>query len=482
MRFSLPKNHFMSSFTRTVFCVLFISCLLLLAGPAISQPQIVPQGTLSKRPNVNISPNCQGLVEYLPIGYDPNGTQRYPLLIFIMGINSHGSGSLSDLDRLFSSGGGFPTDQMKDSIWVESYTVNGQTYKFVVITPQFITDYNVAHPSAQDIDAVINYSLANYKIDPSRVYLTGNSSGGGPVWNYIGADSTGAYGYSNKIAAIVPFTAVVWPTQNKANVFKTKNIPVWAFANQFDTGVPVWFTEGFVDMINNPVGTAPNPPAKKTIFPDSGHISWWHPYMRTYTENGLNIYQWMLQYTRAELSILPVKFSMFNAMCQNGKVKLLWKTQNETNSKDFYVEKSVNGNIWTSIGSVIAAGQSSLEKTYNYIDPAGGNGFYRIVQVGFDGQKHYSTVIKNNCNATPSVSLFPNPVADIANLTIYTGNSTRLSYLIVDNKGAVVLRQEAMVPAGTNQVPVSVAALTRGLYTLQASWDKETKTIKFVKN
>ena len=471
----------MQSFTRTVFFLVFFSFFLVSVIPAGAQPVILPQGSLNKRANVNISPNSQGLLEYLPIGYDPNGTQLYPLLIFIMGINSHGDGSEADLERLFSSGGGFPPDQMRDSIWKEEYTVNGQTHKFVVITPQFMTDYNVVHPTPQDIDAVINYALINYKVDPARVYLTGNSSGGGPVWNYIGADSTYAHGYSDRIAAIVPFTAVVWPTQNKANVFKTKNIPVWAFANEFDTGVPVWFTQGFVDMINNP--TPPNPPAKATIFPDSGHISWWHPYMRTYTENGLNIYEWMLQFTRAMNSVLPVKFSMFNANCANGKVNLSWKTQNESNSKNFSVERSENGNNWISIATIPSNGQNAGENSYSYTDPAGGNnGFYRVVEMGHDGQKTYSTVIRNNCTSKRSISVFPNPVQENAVLNIYSETNSKLSFYIVDNKGAVVARQESMLPAGTSQVTLPVGALSRGMYTLHASWENHTETIKLVKN
>jgi dienelactone hydrolase len=466
----------MRSFRMTVLCA--VLCFLFSFTRYSANAQQL--GVYTKRPNLNISPNCNGLLDYLPGGYDPNGTTRYPLLIFLMGINSHGDGSIADLEHLFSSGGGFPTDQMRDGIWVESYTVNGQTHKFIVITPQFITPFDVAQPSPQDVNAVINYSITNYKVDTTRIYLTGNSSGGGPVIDYIGADSASAFGYRHRIAAIVPFTPVAWPTQAKANVFKNNNIPVWGFANEFDTGVPPWFVTGLVDMINTP--TPPSPPAKATIFPEAGHISWWHPYMRTYTENGLNIYQWMLQYTRT-FSVLPVKFTMFNAQCENGKVKLLWKTGGETNSKDFYIERSANGSSWTNIGSLLAAGQAVGEKVYTYTDPSGnGKFYYRIVETGYDGQKTYSSVIQNNCSSRPSIALYPNPVRDGSSLTVIAANPGQLSYYVIDAKGSIVLRQTTMIPAGTSLVPVNTSMLPKGMYTLQASWEDENQQVKFIKN
>src|SRR5688572_20390501 len=103
----------MRSFRMTVLCA--VLCILF----SITHFTVAAQqtGVYTKRPNLNISPNCNGLLDYLPGGYDPNGTARYPLLIFLMGINSHGDGSIAALENLFSSGGGFPTDQMKDGIW-----------------------------------------------------------------------------------------------------------------------------------------------------------------------------------------------------------------------------------------------------------------------------------------------------------------------------------------------------------------------------
>jgi hypothetical protein len=265
----------------------FLFFVLLFAGST----NLFGQATQTKRPNVSINTNCNGFLEYLPSGYS-SGSERYSLMIFFMGINSTGPGTDASLDKFFNTGGGFIQDQVVKGEFPESFTVNGQTHKFIIITPQFITDFNTRLPTPKEVDDVINYAVTHYRVDPSRIYLTGNSSGGGPVWDYVGASSA----YANKIAAIVPFCGVSFPTQTKANVIRNAGIGVWAFHNQFDSGVPVSFTNDYISFINNP-SPAPKQ-AKKTIFPNSGHDCWYQAYMRNYTEEGLNIYQWMLQFQR----------------------------------------------------------------------------------------------------------------------------------------------------------------------------------------
>jgi hypothetical protein len=204
--------------------------------------------------------------------------------------------------------------------------------------------------------------------------------------------------------------------------------------------------------------------------------------MRTFTENGLNIYQWMLQYSR-NFTILPVKFTLFNSQCANGKVNLLWKTQGSTNSMNFTIERSVNGINWTSVGTLASAGTTGEEKSYTYSDiSSGGNIFYRIVETAYDGQKTYSAIIKNNCGSNPVFSLYPNPVTDKAMLNIYLGEPGRIRYYITDSKGSVVVRQEEQLPAGNSQLPVAVSTLTPGIYTLMANWGGSSQSIKFIKN
>lgn len=259
-------------------------------------------GVQTRRPNVGINPNCNGYVEYLPYGYsDPGNTKRYPLLIFLKGNGSTGDGSYVGLDALFGPSS-FPPDQVQNGTWVDAFTVNGETHRFILISPQFVQPYEVRYPTVDEVNSVLNYMIARYRVDTSRIYLTGNSAGGGPVWDYVALDTTNTTGYANRIAAIVPFCGVSWPTQARANVIKNASVAVWAFHNQFDDGVPAYLTQNYINYIN----LSPPPPrqAKATIFPDPGHNCWYDAYNRLYRPIGLNemnIYEWMLQFSRNQV-------------------------------------------------------------------------------------------------------------------------------------------------------------------------------------
>ncbi|MEO8112395.1 MAG: hypothetical protein ABI594_20270, partial [Ginsengibacter sp.] len=118
--------------------------------------------------------------EYLPQGYSTTGGQKYPLMIFVHGSGETGDGSPSQLSRVLRNG---PPKLISQGIFPTSFTVKGQTFKFIVLSPQF-----TVWPDDINIDDIINYAIKNYNVDTSRIYLTGLSMGGGVVWQYAGDD------------------------------------------------------------------------------------------------------------------------------------------------------------------------------------------------------------------------------------------------------------------------------------------------------
>jgi hypothetical protein len=258
--------------------------------------------TVTLKDNANINANCNGYIEILPQGYNAGSPTRYPTIFFFMGINSDGPGTTASLQGLITGspanpptqpspnpGNGFIQDLVTAGMWPSSFSGGN---KFIVIVPQFITNFNVRRPTPQEVNDVINRAVSLYKIDTTRMYLTGNSSGGGPVWDYPAYSSS----YANRIAAIVPFCAVSFPSKEKADIIRNADVAVWAFHNDFDGGVPSAFTKDYVSLINSP--SAASPQVKETIFPLGGHDCWSGAYQMFYTEAGLNIYDWMLQFQR----------------------------------------------------------------------------------------------------------------------------------------------------------------------------------------
>lgn len=257
------------------FCFLVMAVLIGIAGTAQVQTAR----------NIAITPNSPGFYEYLPQGYNPSGSETYPLLVFI-----HGMGELgTNLSLVLRNG---PPKLISQGKFPVSFTVNGQTHKFIVISPQF-----KSWPSSADVNNVINYAITNYKVNPNRVYLTGLSMGGGVTWEYAGYKSSNyPYTYGQRLAGIVPICGASFPDLSRARVITSHNIPVWATHNDGDPTAPVSYTNGYISGINQ--APAPTPPAKKTIFSSTSHDAWSKTYDPNFRENGMNVYEWMLQYER----------------------------------------------------------------------------------------------------------------------------------------------------------------------------------------
>ncbi|MFT4024300.1 MAG: T9SS type A sorting domain-containing protein [Flavihumibacter sp.] len=230
-----------------------------------------------------------GYLEGLPNDY-ASTTQQYPLLIFIHGIGEVGAGDDASLNKMYRNG---PPNLMNNNQWPSSFTVNGKTFKFIVLSPQF----NHSWPSATVIQKFIDYAKSKYRVDASRIYLTGLSMGGATVWSYPSASVAN----SSTLAAIAPVCGASGGTQTSAGIMASQNLPIWAFHNDEDPTVDVRNTIGWVNYYNAYTPKA-NPQAKMTIFDAASHNAWSKAYDPAYKENNMNVYEWMLQYTNNRAS------------------------------------------------------------------------------------------------------------------------------------------------------------------------------------
>ena len=200
---------------------------------------------------ISTGPNSNGFYEYLPQGYS-SGNTTYPLIVFIHGTGELGNGS-SDLPAVLRNG---PPAVISQGKFPTSFTVNGKTNSFIVISPQFVT-----WPTNADVDNVIKYTLSNYRVDTGRIYLTGLSMGGGVTWAYA-SDPNNA----NMLAGIVPIAGgQLWSGQAGAEAMASANLPIFAAANLNDPQVPSITNIDNIDLINSIV-PAINPKALDTIY------------------------------------------------------------------------------------------------------------------------------------------------------------------------------------------------------------------------
>lgn len=115
-----------------------------------------------------------------------------------------------------------------------------------------------------------------------------------------------------------------------------------------------------------------------------------------------------------------------------GKDNLLeWATGSEQNTREFIVERSLNGTSFTDIGSKPAAGNSSVTTSYTYkdynVDRLNTSVmYYRLRQVDIDARFKYSNVIRLtvNNNVPQNSIVYPNPTQGL--ITIVVGDKALL--------------------------------------------------------
>lgn len=225
--------------------------------------------------NAYVNSNCAGYYKAIPTRYD-SSAKKYPLILFIHGIGELGT----DLSKMLRAG--LPR-LINRKMFPADFEVNGQHFSFIVISPQF-----KKWPTNDEVKNVLDYAIRNFRIDTSRVYITGLSMGGGVTWEFDAQ-------YGGSVAAIAPICGGSWPDIKRAEKIASFDLPVWAFHNADDNTVPVSYTVDYVKKINS---FNPSVKAKYTTWLTGGHDSWTKAYDPATKEDGKNVYEWMLQYRR----------------------------------------------------------------------------------------------------------------------------------------------------------------------------------------
>jgi type IX secretion system substrate protein len=443
------------------FSIAGLPCIILLSIPLcglfaqVQTPRSIQTG-----------PNSYGFQEYLPAGYSADHAP-YPLMVFLSGEWQQGDGTAAMLPLILQYG---PPQIIAAGQWPDSFKVAGHTFQYVIISPQF-----TIWESETDIDDVINYALAHYNVDPSRVYLTGYSAGGGMTWAYAGYSNA----FANKIAAIVPVSAAIGINDQQAHTIALNNVPVYTQHNIDDSTVGYQFCLANVAAVNR---AAPRPeiPAIDTIFPNRGfrHNAWTVTYCACFLNPAINnysIYQWMLQYSRTSgtVSDLPVRLTAYSATATaNGtQVNVAWSTAQEVNNKYFIVQRSADTSRFDDLDTVAAAAPRGGGHSYAYVDrsPLAGPDFYRLEQVDLDGKKTYYWVleVQPGVSTVQELKISPNPASGLVHIHLVHPGSTTLQVSLSDIQGKT-WHAWSFLKQDTNwDQSIDLSGLPMGTYELQ---------------
>lgn len=167
---------------------------------------------------------------------------------------------------------------------------------------------------------------------------------------------------------------------------------------------------------------------------------------------------------------------------QNKAVLIKWQVTNNTDSKEFEVQRSVDGAHFIPVSTVTAiAGKENYEVVDNDATAQQPILYYRIIEKDRMGRIFYSAVVSIKDAYKKDWVIYPNPVTDKLVINGSTDSSQTIQLTICTSDGKPIITKKWTQAAGSFSTTVSVNALPKGTYWLQLSSKKGPEKRKFVK-
>jgi hypothetical protein len=201
--------------------------------------------------------------------------------------------------------------------------------------------------------------------------------------------------------------------------------------------------------------------------------------------------------SNAGFSIQPVEYLYFNSTFEskNRNAQLSWATAKEWENSHFEIERSQNGaKTWEKVGRMEGRGWSDMPVGYEFLDEelplVGGNVFYRLKQVDFNGSFAYSKVVSVK---VPSLQLtkgvwrvYPNPTngekfrIDLLDAKAYQGEKIQVR-LVTSTAGDKIFAGNDIREISLQLEDVFKRAF-KGVYILEISWGQKVEHIKVLRD
>jgi hypothetical protein len=187
-------------------------------------------------------------------------------------------------------------------------------------------------------------------------------------------------------------------------------------------------------------------------------------------------------------TLLPIELTAFSAECNGGYAKISWTTATEHNNDYFVLERSDDAISFSELARLAGAGSSINPIDYTYIDNNvhGGDIFYRLVQVDYDGTRSVSEIIAVNCaidaDGEPEMAVYPNPFAN--DLTLHFENFGDRTALVevYDMLGRMLVSRKVVCSQNDYEFVLPLGGLPDGAYNVRVSAEDVVINRQVVKN
>ncbi|HKR05980.1 MAG TPA: T9SS type A sorting domain-containing protein [Bacteroidia bacterium] len=330
----------------------------------------------------------------------------------------------------------------------DTNVVYAAKYNKMVRSPDGGTNWVNISPGLPVNAAAITY-IAVSNTDANKIYVTfsgysaGNkvfiSGNGGNTWN----------NYSGTILPNVPVNCITYVNNSNGAVYIGTDFGVFYRDASMADWIP--FNTGLPNVIVNHLDI--HYPSGKLRAGTYGRGLWETDMLLTGT--------------------LPVELASFTGAYNESTHAndLHWTTASEANSNYFEIMKSPNARYFSSIGKVIAAGNSTQPLDYNFSDNDVSRSihYYYLRQVDFNGSELLSnTIAIRNGRAENTLVVFPNPAHDKIQFE-FPFSKQVCDLELFDVMGKQIVREPKIKINTAANNTVDISFLSPGIYFIKIS-------------
>ena len=154
---------------------------------------------------------------------------------------------------------------------------------------------------------------------------------------------------------------------------------------------------------------------------------------------------------------LPVRLIQFTGTKKSTNNILNWKVVEEKDIEQYEVQSSVDGNNYSTIGTVKATNSGSNENSYSYTDNAVSKGvvYYRLLIHEKNGSSFYSWIVRIS-SIGKQYKIYPNPVKDELTIEVTADQNSNKEIKLFNMQGKLVWKNNYLLNAGNNTIKINL--------------------------
>ena len=192
----------------------------------------------------------------------------------------------------------------------------------------------------------------------------------------------------------------------------------------------------------------------------------------------------VLATTNANDNPLPVMFADVKAFQKNSGVEVSWSNLTERDLISYTVERSANGQTFTTINQVAPRSNTNDKESYSAFDaaPITGVNYYRVKVLEVSGKIIYSKVMKVDLSGKQTgISLYPNPVSGNQVSLSINVKQGQYTVKVLNGAGQQVYSQRLIHQGGSMTQTVELPSSVKpGIYNMMVTGDNYRESKMFI--